>query len=122
MKVWRVVPAAVQISTEYCGPSVIVVPAEIIKARPGTVRVTELSVPERVVIQRAFARVTAGTGANALWITTLSGTDNSVTLTVPGRAFMISAGTTITLGPQYSVDIWTAAGTTRHTFMLIYEI
>jgi len=68
------------------------------------------------------APVPAVTLANALWITTLSGTDNSVTLTVPGRAFMISAGTTITLGPQYSVDVWTAAGTTRHTFMLIYEI
>jgi len=68
------------------------------------------------------APIPAVTLANALWITTLSGTDNSVTLTVPGRAFMISAGTTITLGPQYSVDIWTAAGTTRHTFMLVYEI
>ncbi|HLE35652.1 MAG TPA: carbohydrate binding domain-containing protein, partial [Candidatus Acidoferrales bacterium] len=82
-----------------------------LQGRKCTVMVREATVGNSTnTVHTLTAPVPAVTLANALWITTLSGTDNSVTLTVPGRAFMISAGTTITLGPQYSVDVWTAAG------------
>jgi hypothetical protein len=69
------------------------------------------------------APFTAATVANMLWGTTWwTAVDNGVTLTVPGRLWIASAGTAFLLYKDTTGAAWTNSGTKSANFTLTYEI
>ena len=70
----------------------------------------------------ATAPVVAATITNMVWIAPLGSTvDNSVDQTTPGRCFILSASSTITLRKDMVNAAWTGSGGKRAAFILTYE-
>ena len=71
----------------------------------------------------ATAPVVAATIANMAWVAALGTTfDNGADLTTPGRCFILSASSTITLRTNMASGAWTAGSTgKRAAFTLVYE-
>ena len=70
----------------------------------------------------ATAPIAAATITNMAWRAVLGlGTDNSVTLTTPGRAAITSGSSTINLAKDMASGAWTASGGKRAIFTLVYE-
>lgn len=70
------------------------------------------------------APVVAATVTNGQWQVAIPFVDdNSATLTTPGRAYISTASSTITLGKTSAADnTWTTSGTKRANFQLTYRI